>query len=47
MSFKYVKALPYFKQLDAGFSLQSPRFSPGWPQVGFLVEKVALEQVFL
>jgi hypothetical protein len=37
---------PYLKQLVAGFPPRRPEFDPGSGQVGFVVDKVALGQVF-
>jgi hypothetical protein len=39
-------AAPQLKQLAAGFSPRRPGFKPGYGQVGFVVDKVALGQVF-
>jgi hypothetical protein len=39
--------VPWLKQLVTGFSPQKPGFKPGSVHVGFVVEKVALGQVFL
>jgi hypothetical protein len=40
------KAAPYLKRLVAGFPPRRPGFKPGSGQVGFVVDKVALGQVF-
>ncbi|PNF22126.1 hypothetical protein B7P43_G06802 [Cryptotermes secundus] len=40
-------AMPYLRLLDAGFSLQGPELSLGTVHLGFLVDKVELEQDFL
>jgi hypothetical protein len=40
------KAAPYLKRLVAGFPLRRPGFKPGSSHVGFVVDKVALGQVF-
>jgi hypothetical protein len=40
------KAAPYLKRLVAGFPPRRPGFKPGSSHVGFVVDKVALEQVF-
>jgi hypothetical protein len=40
------KAVPQLKRLVAGFPPRRPRFEPGSSHVGFLVDKVALGQVF-
>jgi hypothetical protein len=37
---------PYLKRLAAGFPSRQPGFDPGSSQVGFVVDKVALGQVF-
>ncbi|PNF36315.1 Signal recognition particle 9 kDa protein [Cryptotermes secundus] len=39
-------ATPQLKQLVAGFPQWQPRFDSGFGQVGFVVDKVALRQVF-
>jgi hypothetical protein len=39
-------AAPWLKRLVAGFPYRRPRFEPGSGQVGFVVGKVALGQVF-
>jgi hypothetical protein len=43
--FKY--AVPWFRSLVAGLSPRRPGFAPGSIHVGFVVDKVALGQVFL
>jgi hypothetical protein len=40
------RTVPYLKGLVAGFSPRRPRFYPRSGHVGFVLEKVALEQVF-
>jgi len=40
-------AVPWLRQLVAGLLLQRPKFRPRPVQMGFLVHKVALGQVFL
>jgi hypothetical protein len=40
-------ALPCLRQLVAGLSLRRPGFEPGLFYVRFVVDKVALEQVFI
>jgi hypothetical protein len=40
------KAVPWLRRLVAGLSPQRPGFDPGSVHVGFVVEKVALGQVF-
>jgi hypothetical protein len=39
--------VPWLRQLVAGFSSRSPGFAPGPVHMGFVVDKVALGQVFL
>jgi hypothetical protein len=39
-------ALPYLRGLFAGFQLRRPRFEVGPGHAGFVVDKVALGQVF-
>jgi hypothetical protein len=39
--------MPWLRWLVAGLSLQRPWFAPGMLHGGFIVGKVALEQVFL
>jgi hypothetical protein len=39
-------AAPKLKRLVAGFPPRRPGFEPGSGQVGFVVDKVAVEQVF-
>jgi hypothetical protein len=39
-------AMPWFRRLVAGLSLRKPGFDPGSVRVGFVVDKVALGQVF-
>jgi hypothetical protein len=41
-----VKAVPWLKRLVAGLSPRRPGFDPGSVHVGFVVDKVALGQVF-
>jgi hypothetical protein len=41
-----MKAMPQLKQLDAGYSLWWPGFEPVSSYVGFVMDKVALGQVF-
>ena len=40
------QAVPWLRRLVAGLSLRRPGFDPGSVQMGFVVDKVALEQVF-
>jgi hypothetical protein len=40
------RAVPWLRRLAAGLSPQRPRFDPGSVHVGFVVDKVALGQVF-
>jgi hypothetical protein len=40
------KAVPWFRRLAASLPPHSPGFDPGSVHVGFLVDKVALGQVF-
>jgi hypothetical protein len=40
-------AVPWLRQLATGLPPHRPRFDPGSVHVGFVVEKVALGQVFL
>jgi hypothetical protein len=40
-------AVPWLKRLVAGLSVRKPRFAPSLVHVGFVVDKVALEQGFL
>jgi hypothetical protein len=40
------QAMPQLRQLVAGFSPWRPGFKPGSGHVGFVVDKVALGQVF-
>jgi hypothetical protein len=42
----YLTAAPSLKRLVIGFPPRRPWFDPGSGQVGFVVDKVALEQVF-
>jgi hypothetical protein len=42
----FCKAASWFKGLVADFLLRRPGFQPGSGQVGFVVDKVALGQVF-
>jgi hypothetical protein len=47
LCYKFVKlAMPWLRQLVAGISLCRPRFMPRSIHVGFVVDKVALGQVF-
>jgi small ligand-binding sensory domain FIST len=41
------KAAPWLRQLVAGLSPRNPMLAPGSIHVGFVVDKVALGQVFL
>ena len=41
-----VLAVPWLRRLVAGLSLRRPGFDPGSIHVGFVVNKVALGQVF-
>jgi hypothetical protein len=41
-----IKAMPQFKQLVASFPLWHPRFDPKSHHVEFVVNKVALGQIF-
>jgi hypothetical protein len=41
------RAVPWLRRLVAGLSPRSPGFAPGSIHVGFVVDKVALGQVFL
>jgi hypothetical protein len=41
------KTVPWIRQLVASLSLQMPTFNPRSDRVGFVVDKVALWQVFL
>jgi hypothetical protein len=41
------QAMPWLKRLVAGLSPQRPWFTPGSIHVGFVVDKLALGQVFL
>jgi hypothetical protein len=43
---KKYKAAPWLKRLVAGFPPRRPGLEPGSGQVGFVVDKVALRQVF-
>jgi len=47
LSSKNYGAVPWLRQLFAGLLLQTPNFSPRPVQMGFVVHKVALGQVFL
>jgi hypothetical protein len=38
--------VPWFRRLDAGLPARRPGFDPGSVYVGFVVDKVALGQVF-
>jgi hypothetical protein len=42
----YKRAAPQLKRLVAGFPPRRPGFKPGSSHVGFVVDKVALGQVF-
>jgi hypothetical protein len=42
-----VRAVPWLRQLAAGLPPRRPGFDPGSVRVGFVVDKVALGQVFL
>jgi hypothetical protein len=42
-----IKAVPWFRRLVAGLSLQIPGFMPGSVHVGFVVDRVVLGQIFL
>jgi hypothetical protein len=42
-----LKAVPYLRRLVAGFSPRMPGFAPRAAHVGFVVDKVALGQIFL
>jgi hypothetical protein len=42
-----IKAVPWFRRLVAGLSLQIPGFVPGSVHVGFVVDRVVLGQIFL
>jgi hypothetical protein len=45
--FKYItKAVPWLRRLAAGLPPRRPGFDPGSVHVGFVVDKVALGQVF-
>jgi hypothetical protein len=44
---KKFKAVPWLRLLVAGVSLRSPGFEPRSLHVGFVVDNVALRQVFL
>jgi hypothetical protein len=41
-----VRAVPWFRRLVDGLSLRRPVLDPGSVYVGFVVDKVALGQVF-
>jgi hypothetical protein len=41
-----MEAAPYLKRLVTGFPQRRPRFAPGSGQMGFVVDKVTLWQVF-
>jgi hypothetical protein len=41
------RAVPWLRQLVTGLSPRGPGFAPGSIRVGFMVDKVALRQVFL
>jgi hypothetical protein len=43
----YNKIFTILRRLVAGFSRRRPEFAPGSIRVGFVVDKVALEQRFL
>jgi hypothetical protein len=42
----YIKAVPWLRRLAAGLPPRRPGFDPGSVHVGFVVDKVALGQVF-
>jgi hypothetical protein len=42
-----MKAVPWLRSLAAGLSPRRPGFAPGSIHVGFVVDKMALGQVFL
>jgi hypothetical protein len=42
-----VKVMPWLGQLATGLSLGRPRFVPGSVHVAFVVDKVAMGQIFL
>jgi hypothetical protein len=42
-----IRALPWLRRLVASFSSRSPGFAPGLILMGFVVDKVALGQVFV
>jgi hypothetical protein len=42
----FKKAVPWLRRLAAGLPLRRPGFDPGSAHVGFVVDKVALGQVF-
>jgi hypothetical protein len=44
---KYILVMPWLRWLVAGLSLRRPRFVPGTVHVGFVVDRVAVGQVFL
>jgi hypothetical protein len=44
---RHIRAVTWLRRLVAGLSLRSPGFEPRSIHVGFVVEKVALGQVFL
>jgi hypothetical protein len=44
---RYGRAVPWLRSLVTGLSPRRPRFAPGSIHVGFVVDKVALGQVFL
>jgi hypothetical protein len=39
-------ATPWLRRLVAGFLPRRPGFKPGYSHVGFVVDKVALRQIF-
>jgi hypothetical protein len=43
----HIMAVPWLRRLVAGLSPRRPGFNPGPVHVGFMVDKVALGQVFL
>jgi hypothetical protein len=45
-NYNSTKAMPQLKWLVAGFPPRRPEFKPGSGHVGFVVDKVALGQVF-
>jgi hypothetical protein len=45
--FSHTEAMPWLRRLVASLSLRRPGFDPGSVHVGFMMEKLALGQVFL